>query len=137
MVYYLPRQVGCAALFLLSTIHQYYHVKKKSGSVPLILQYVPIIFSDKAKFRNPPVPIGKTLADVFENFSSPISWSTKISELDPSNLVYNGLSNPDFINWMLVAPLQNFVKPFRIISPSASDSVLSKGEYLLNIDYIL
>jgi len=74
--------------------------------------------SDKEyKFRNPEVPSGKTLKDVFEEkgLVKPRDWGKEVWELDVENDNNNGFQNEDLIVWMRTAALPNFRKLYRRI----------------------
>ncbi|KAF0993364.1 LOW QUALITY PROTEIN: hypothetical protein HZS_6822 [Henneguya salminicola] len=93
------------------------------------LAYIPLIKSDRSKFKNPDIPEGKTLDDIYQPFSPPVSWRRPLSKFD---MEYNGAQNPDFVNWMIPSPLATFVKPYRIIT---GQSILSSGNYTITIEY--
>ncbi|KAF0993362.1 hypothetical protein HZS_6820 [Henneguya salminicola] len=99
------------------------------------LNYIPLLSSDLRKFKNPPIPEGETLASIFGRFIKPTSWAKDLATLDANNPQYNGVCNPDFVNWMLTAPFKKFIKPFREISITSQSSTLKMGEYIIKIDY--
>lgn len=92
----------------------------------------------KFKYRNPPVPQGKTLCDVFENQTTkPLKWVKKPCQLDPNNEDNNGFQNTDFIIWMRTAALPNFRKPYRILIKNQNiifKTGLPAGNYILEIE---
>lgn len=106
--------------------------------------------SDKErKFKNPEVPDGKTLEQVFRDagYSRPKNWHKDIWELDLENEDNNGLQNEDLIVWMRAAALPNFRKLYRRVDhndelkhPDFNDD-FSEGlpvngyKYRLNITY--
>ena len=72
--------------------------------------------SDKEyKFRNPDVPEGSSLKEVFEskNLVKPRDWGKEVWELDLNNSDNNGFQNEDLIVWMRTAALPNFRKLYR------------------------
>ena len=61
-------------------------------------------------FRNPDVPEGKTLQEVFEAAGAvkPRDWHLAPWELDTEKAENNGFQNEDLIVWMRAAALPNF-----------------------------
>jgi len=106
--------------------------------------------SDKErKFKNPEVPDGKTLEQVFKEagYYRPKNWHKDIWQLDLENEDNNGLQNEDLIVWMRAAALPNFRKLYRRVDhndelkhPEFNDD-FSQGlpvngyEYRLKITY--
>jgi hypothetical protein len=94
--------------------------------------------SDKDfKFKNPPIPDGKTLKDVLENKTvKPEAWRKELWELDLVDKENNGLQNEDLIVWMRTAAFPNFRKLYRRINHTGSFATgLPKGNYTFSIDY--
>eukprot|EP00088_Acartia_fossae_P017451 TRINITY_DN19906_c0_g1_i11.p1 TRINITY_DN19906_c0_g1~~TRINITY_DN19906_c0_g1_i11.p1 ORF type:complete len:384 (-),score=74.79 TRINITY_DN19906_c0_g1_i11:69-1220(-) len=106
--------------------------------------------SDKSKkFRNPDVPDGKKLKDVFESLGAvrPRDWRINPWELDTERESNNGFQNEDLIVWMRAAALPNFRKLYRRVDHDNemnienfdqrfNSSLPVKGiEYRLSIDY--
>jgi len=106
--------------------------------------------SDKShKFRNPDVPEGKTLQEVFEAAGAvkPRDWHLAPWELDTEKAENNGFQNEDLIVWMRAAALPNFRKLYRRVDhenelnhpkfdKSFQNGLPVKGiEYRLNINY--
>jgi len=106
--------------------------------------------SDKEyKFRNPDVPDGSSLEEVFKskNLVKPRDWGKEVWELDPNNPHNNGFQNEDLIVWMRTAALPNFRKLYRRIDhqnekklPEFNEEFgdglpVDKYEYRVVIDY--
>ncbi len=97
--------------------------------------------SDKNwKFKNPDVPSGQSLADVFNQTAKPAAWRVKLWELDTENPDNNGLQNEDLIVWMRTAALPNFRKLYRRINHTEDEknyfrNGLPAGDYQFEIDY--
>ncbi|KII65822.1 Cell cycle control protein 50A [Thelohanellus kitauei] len=99
------------------------------------IDYVPLIASDKKKFKNPHIPEGKTFEDVLKPFSKPKYWKNGISEFDKKEK-YNGVLYPPFVNWISVSPFKKFYKPLYILSGKGEGSnMLSPGNYEFTILY--
>jgi len=111
--------------------------KEQSKAVPLLRTDIAWPSDKQVKFRNPPIPAGQTLKDVFKNFDKPKMWKKNIWELDTENPDNNGFQNEDLIVWMRTAALPNFRKLYRRIDHSVQGFTtgLPKGNYTLNIKY--
>ncbi|KAF1739968.1 hypothetical protein MXB_5222, partial [Myxobolus squamalis] len=116
---------GAQAFTLFNDTFKFY---SQNESMLYELLYIPLIASERKKFKLPKLLEGETLAYVYDRFSSPISWSTNLSQLEPNRSEYNGVINPDFVNWMLNSPFSFFTKPYReIVGPK----FLYAGNYSL------
>jgi len=106
--------------------------------------------SDKThKFRNPDVPEGKSLEDVFKESGAvrPRDWRVDPWKLDEHNPKNNGFENEDLIVWMRAAALPNFRKLYRRVDhanelgSSTFEDIFKDGlpvngiNYRLKIDY--
>ncbi|GMR44968.1 hypothetical protein PMAYCL1PPCAC_15163, partial [Pristionchus mayeri] len=84
---------------------------------------------DAGKFKNPP-DNGGVLCSRFAGTAKPPSWSKPICEIP------DGLENVDLNNWMRIAALPNFRKPWRKLDRSKDPAFangLPAGDYVVNI----
>lgn len=95
--------------------------------------------SDKNyKFKNPTVPGGKTLREVFEShkYLRPKNWHVDLWDLDPTDPDNNGLQNEDLMVWMRTAALPNFRKLYRRVNHTGTfANGFPKNKYKLVITY--
>lgn len=136
--FYLPCGAIANSLFSdVITLSFYNTTTKKYEPVPVLRKGIAWASDKKYKFKNPPVPKGKTLKDVFQGFAKPKDWKKNLWELDPTDQDNNGLQNEDLIVWMRTAALPNFRKLYRKIdhSQEAFKNKLPKMKYRLDIEY--
>ncbi|XP_046681147.1 cell cycle control protein 50A isoform X2 [Homalodisca vitripennis] len=108
-----------------------------NNNVPLLRTDIAWPSDKEVKFRNPPIPAGQTLKDVFKNYERPPMWKKYVWELDTEISGNNGFQNEDLIVWMRTAALPSFRKLYRRVDHSIQGFTkgLPKGNYTLIINY--
>lgn len=108
--------------------------KKENKDVSISKKGIAWLSDKNIRFQNPKP--ADNLALAFANTVKPPNWRKPVYELkkDPDN---NGFQNEDLIVWMRTAALPTFRKLWGIIGTDsgAKDSVLTKGKYILSVNY--
>ena len=128
------------SLFLFSTdTFKLTYLPSKTSKTPVQLSNKDITWrSDReTKYKNPKIPSGKTLRDVFAGYARPFNWQRDIWDLSLTNDTSDeGFANQDFIVWMRVAAFPTFRKLYRrIVHTGTFKDGLPKGKYQIDIHY--